>query len=272
MRLSKKRGLTRFCTEFFAIFTVLLALGLVGHFAAVHLLSKDIPALAKLHYWQPALFEISLPVFVSALVARAWLRRSRLSYVAWTEPEYVPPEKGGRAPTYAPPLDTDDDVRFGSALSAEPEPFYDLHIQPRISRLWWLMGVLTVLGIIIIIAYALNESDISTSEFTVGFLTAAVWAVSQEYVLRGFVVARARTFIRRDHWVALVVMLASTLWILPLALTARTHTYMIVIALSGPITGVLLFSLRRMFNTLWAPITAQFLFILTFFVLLSPYK
>lgn len=261
------KGLLRLLGEYALVVAVVALLSLGGYLLTSTTGNDFVPALFKLRNPWNSIVEIVVPMMGGAILTRFIVRRRKLSYVVWREPEFVPPRLGGKAPTYAPPLDTNDDLLIGSALSTEPEPFYDLHVQPRISRLWWLMGILASLGAVLIIVYGLGHTDVTPLGAVTGMFGAFTWAFSQEYLLRGLIVAEMRRLYRRDRWAMLMSMLLAIPWMIPLAVTAATPTRTLVLILLGPLLTVAAFALRRMFTTLWAPIVAQFLFITVFFVL-----
>jgi hypothetical protein len=264
----QRNGLLRVVGEFFAVLILVVALSYAGHALVVIRGHEPTSAVFKLREPIHALVEIIIPMIVGAFLVRFFTHRQNLSHVVWREPEYVAPELGGKAPTYAPPLDTSDDLLMGSALSSEPEPFYDLHVQPRISRLWWLTGTLVALGAVLIIISGFMHSELSLGEVLTGILAAFAWAFTQEYLLRGLIIAEMRRITRRQRWTIIMSMLLSALWMLPFALTAATPTRTLVLILLGPLLALPSYALRRMFTSLWASIIAQSLFITAFFVLL----
>ncbi|MDO5728638.1 MAG: hypothetical protein Q4P71_03315 [Actinomycetaceae bacterium] len=267
--ISKRmRGLARIVLEFAAIMLVTLVIGTIGYFLTVRFHNGDVPALLKLRHPLASTFQIIIPMVATIIVTRFIVQRRHLTHVVWREPEFVSPKDGGKAPTYAPPLDTHDDLFLGTALSSEPEPFYTLNVQPRISRLWWLLGALISLGALLTISYGITHIHVTPIGFTVGVIATFTWAYAQEFLLRGLVIAEMRRLARRDRWAIAMSMLLSIPWMIPLAMTASTPTRTLVLILIGPIMSPLLFALRRMFTTLWAPIGAQFLFSATFFVLI----
>ncbi|MDO5049115.1 MAG: hypothetical protein Q4D87_04445 [Actinomycetaceae bacterium] len=265
---SKQRwGLIRLFGEFFTVLAIMIALSFGGSAILETRGYEPVPALLKLREPITSIVEIVIPSLVGAFLTRFIVHRRKLSHVVWREPEYVPPEKGGKAPTYAPPLDMNDDILMGSALSSEPEPYYDLHVQPRISRLWWLTGSLTALGAILVIIYGFDRTNVSLGGAITGILGAFSWAFVQEYLLRGLVIAEMRRLTRAARWPIIMSMLLSIPWMVPLTLTASTPTRMLVLLLYGPLLTIPAFALRRMFTTLWAPIVAQGLFISVFLVM-----
>ena len=267
MTAKQRNGLLRVVGEFFAVLILVVALSYAGHALIVIRGYDPTPAMFKLREPLHAIVEIIFPMVVGALLVRFFTRRQNLSHVVWREPEYVAPELGGKAPTYAPPLDTSDDLLMGSALSSEPEPFYDLHVQPPISRLWWLTGMLVALGAVLIIISGFMHSELSFAEVVTGMVASFAWAFTLEYLLRGLIIAEMRRITRRPRWAIIMSMLLSAFWMLPFALTAATPTRMVVLTLLGPLLTVPSLALRRMFTSLCAPIIAQFLFIAAFFVL-----
>lgn len=268
MLCAKQRwGVVRILLHFAAVYATIVAVGTIGWYFTERTYPEPVPALLKLRDPVVAVAEIIIPMSVGIVVTAFWVRRSNLRALVWREPEYVSPELGGKAPTYAPPIDTGDDLLLGSALSTEPEPFYDLRVQPQISRLWWLLGMLVTLGAGLAIIYGVAHAQVTPLSFMVGSIAAFTWAVSQEYLLRGLVVARARRFTRRDLVVLSISATLSLIWILPFAATAYTPTRTLLMVLSGPVMSVPLFALRRMFTSLWAPIMAHFLLVTAFFVL-----
>jgi hypothetical protein len=264
----QRSGLLRLFAEFFAVLIVAAALSYAGHALVVSRGHEHTPAMFKLREPVHAVFEIILPMIVGAFMVRFFGRRQNLSHVIWREPEFVAPELGGKAPTYAPPLDTSDDILMGSALSSEPEPFYDLHVQPRISRLWWLIGTITSLAAVLIIISGFVQAEIAPGAAVTGMIAAFAWAFTQEYLLRGLVVAEMRRISRRARWTFIMSALLSTIWMIPIAITAASSSRILVLILLGPLLTLPTYALRRMFTTLWAPIVAQFLFISVFFVLI----
>ena len=100
------------------------------------------------------------------------------------------------------------------------------------------------------------------------YQVAFCWAFTQEYLLRGLVIAQARKLARNDAKPLLASLLLSILWMIPIAATAPTLTNGVILVVLGPVLGAGTFALRRMFTTLWAAIAAQFLFISAFYVLI----
>lgn len=263
----RQRGLIRVVLEFAAVMSVTLIVGTIGYLLTIRFHEGDVPALLKLRHPLASTVQIIIPMLATIAVTRIIVRHRRLHHVVWREPEFISPEHGGKAPTYAPPLDTSDDLFLGTALSSEPEPFYTLNVQPRISRLWWLIGALISLGAFLTIAYGITHIHTNPVGIAAGITATLTWAYAQEYLLRGLVIAEMRRIARRDRWAIAASMVLSIPWMIPLALTASTSTRALVLVLVGPFMSPLLFALRRMFTTLWAPIIAQFLFSATFFVL-----
>ncbi|MDO5721989.1 MAG: hypothetical protein Q4P06_05555 [Actinomycetaceae bacterium] len=265
--VKQRWGLFYVLLQFATVFLAVSLTGVVGWMLTERNFSQPVPALLKLRDPHVAVAEIIIPMVVAVVVTAIFVRTSHLRPLVWREPEYVSPELGGKAPTYAPPIDTGDDLLLGSALSTEPEPFYDLHVQPQISRLWWLLGMLIVLGAGLAIIYGIAHAHVTGWSLAIGMFAAFMWAFAHEYLLRGLLVARVRRFTRRDRVPLLVSATLSALWIIPFAVTANTPTRTLLLLLAGPILAVPLFALRRMFTTLWAPIFAHFLLITAFFVL-----
>lgn len=267
LSVKQRRGVIHVLTQFGAVYATIVLVGTLGWYFTERTYPQPVPALLKLRDPLVAVAEIIIPMSAGIFVTALLVRRSNLRALVWREPEYVSPELGGKAPTYAPPIDTGDDLLLGSALSTEPEPFYDLRVQPQISRLWWLLGMLVTLGAILAIIYGVTHAQVTAWGFFVGSVAALTWAISQEYLLRGLVVARTRRFTRRDLVVLSISAMLSLIWIVPFASTAYTPTRTLLLVLSGPVMAVLLFALRRMFTSLWAPIMAHFLLVTAFFVL-----
>lgn len=267
LNAKQRRGLVVLLAQFLSVYAAVVATSLLGWWFTERRYAEPVPALLKLRDPLIATVEMIVPMTVGVLVTAFFVRRARLRALVWREPEYVSPHLGGKAPTYAPPIDTGDDLLLGSALSTEPEPFYDLRVQPQISRLWWLLGMLVTLGAGLAIVYGVAHADVSAAGFLIGTLAAFCWAVAQEYLLRGLVVAWARRLTRRDLMVLSISAALSLVWILPFAVTANTPTHTLLILLYGPFMAVPLFALRRMFTSLWAPICAHFLLVTAFFVL-----
>ncbi|MCS4485040.1 hypothetical protein NXS08_06105 [Gleimia sp. 6138-11-ORH1] len=254
--------------EFTAIVSISYTVAMVGVFLSRSLTDHDVPALAKLHDPLAALTQVAIPALVCIFITRAVIHRRELQHVVWQEPEYVSPRLGGKAPVVAPPLDTYDDLFFAPALSHEPDPLIEIDIQPRVSRLWWLVGMLTVFGISIVFLVFLTNLQVSLDSVLAGTFAAAALAVAQEYLLRGLIVAEVRRFTKRQRWSLLVSTVLTFFWMIPISLTAATPTNVLVVLLFGTLLAVPAFALRRIFASLWAPIIGQFLFFTAFLVLL----
>ena len=266
MTATQRKAVIVLASEFAIVFASYLTMVMLGVIVTTRLGIDNVSAFDKLRVPAVTIAHIIVPMIVCFIATMIVVKRRGLGHVVWREPEFVPPELGGKAPTYAPPLDTDDDF-FGSALSSEPEPFYQLNVQPRVSRLWWLLGSLMTLGALLAIIHGAISMDATLTELLIGTLGAITWALAQEYLLRGLLVAEARRFARRDRWALATSLIASAAWVLPLATTAETDTRVIVLLLLAVGTAIPSFALRRMFTTLWAPVIGNALFITAFFVL-----
>lgn len=262
------KGVFRVITEFFLVFSVTVLVAGVGLFLSVWLTAQDVPALAKLHDPLVALLQVAVPAWVCIVLTRFIIHRRGLEYVVWREPEYVSPRLGGKAPVVAPPLDTYDDLFFASALSHEPEPLFEIRIQPRVSRLWGLLGMLLVFGVTMVFIVSLSKLDLTVEGVLVGTLAAWSLALAQEYLLRGLVVAEVRRFSKRQRWPLLVSLLLSFFWMIPVSATAANASNALFVLLAGTLLAVPAFGLRRLFASLWASVWAQFLFLTAFLVFL----
>lgn len=262
------KGTLRVLAEFAGIVSISIAVAAVGIFLSRSLLEIDVPALAKLHEPVVALSQVAFPALVSIFLTRAAIHRRDLQHVVWEEPEYVSPRLGGKAPVVAPPLDTYDDLFFASALSHEPDPMFEINIQPRVSRLWWLVGMLAIFGVAMVFLVSLTNLQTTLPSVLAGTFAAATLAVAQEYLLRGLVVAEVRRFTKRQRWPLLVSTVLTFFWMIPISLTAASATNVLALLLFGTLLAVPAFALRRIFASLWAPITGQFLFFTAFLVLL----
>lgn len=262
------KGFLRVLAEFAAIVGISISVAIVGIFLSRSLTETDVPALAKLHDPVVALLQVAMPAIVSILLTRAVIHHRELQYVVWQEPEYVSPRLGGKAPVVAPPLDTYDDLFFASALSHEPDPMFEINIQPRVSRLWWLVGMLAIFGVSMVFLVSLTNLQVTLPSVVAGTFAAATLAVAQEYLLRGLVVAQVRRFTKRQRWPLLVSAVLTFFWMIPISLTAASASNVLALLLFGTLLAFPAFALRRIFASLWAPITAQFLFFTAFLVLL----
>lgn len=262
------KGVCRVVSEFFVIFGLTLLLAVLGLYASRWVSGQDVPALAKLHDPVSAVFQVALPAIFCIFLTRAAIHHRELQYVVWQEPEYVSPRFGGKAPVLAPPLDTYDDLFFASALSHEPEPLFEINIQPRVSRLWWLLGMLTTFGITMVFIVSLTNFQVTLQGVVAGTFAAWSLAFAQEYLLRGLVVAEVRRFTKRQRWPLLVSTVLTFFWMIPIAVSAASATNALIVLLFGTLLAVPAFILRRLFASLWAPITAQFLFFTAFLVVL----
>lgn len=262
------KGVLRVCAEFFGIFFLTLGLAGAGLFASRWFLGQDVPALAKLHNPFSAVLQVALPALVCIFFTRTLIHHRDLQYVVWQEPEFVSPRLGGKAPVLAPPLDTYDDLFFASALSREPDPLFEINIQPRVSRLWWLLGMLIAFGVTMIFIVSLANFQVTLQGVVAGTLAAWFLAFAQEYLLRGLVVAEVRRFTKRQRWPLLVSTVLTLFWMIPIAVTAQTSTNALIVVLFGTLLAIPAFVLRRVFASLWAPITAEFLFFTAFLVVL----
>lgn len=268
MKSSARTGWTRVLGEYLAVWGLVSAITLIGHYWTVSR-GYEIPSdPGPLHDPMFAVFEVIIPMACGALLVRYFANRSGLKHVIWREPEYVLPSDGGKAPTYAPPLDNADDLLLGSALSSEPDPAYQLEVTPRISRLWWLAGLLVILAAIIVVTMGFEASNLTLPGVMLGLVSAFCWAFTQEYLLRGLMVAEIRRITRGNMRPLLTSMALTIPWTIPMATTATTATDGVLLVVLAPILGFGAFALRRMFTTLWAAIAAQFIFLSVFFVFL----
>ena len=268
MASETRRLWIRLLLQYFAVYALVFATTLAGHFWVVSNGYEPLPALLRLREPMFAIYEVAIPMILGTMLVKYFAVRAHLTHIIWREPEYVLPKNGGKAPTYAPPLDTSDDLLLGTALSSEPEPLYEINVQPRISRLWWLAGTLATLGALIVITFGLADSEVTPTGAITGLFAAFCWAFTQEYLLRGLVIAQARNLSRTDAKPLLASLLLSILWMIPIATTAPSLTNGVILVILGPVLGAGTFALRRMFTTLWAAIAAQFLFISAFYVLI----
>ncbi|MDO5033884.1 MAG: hypothetical protein Q4E01_00635 [Actinomycetaceae bacterium] len=267
MDAKTRRAWLRFAAEYIAVFILVFSTSYLNRYLLYFQGYEPLSAYGRLRDPIFALIEVIIPMGLGALLIRFIARRRKMSHVIWREPEYVPPSLGGSAPTYAPPLDTSDDLLLGTALSSEPEPLYNLELQPRISRLWWLVGYLAVMAALIVIGSGIIESEISPLGVFVGLLGSFAWAFTQEYLHRGLALTELKRLLRGRLKPMIGSLVLTLIWMIPIAVIAASPTGAVIITLSGPILGFLTYVARRMFTVLWASIITQFLFISAFFAL-----
>lgn len=260
----QRNGIFRVAAEFFLVYAVTILCAGVGLFLSVWFTDQDVPALSKLHDPITSITQVAIPALVCILLTRFLIHRRGLEYVVWQEPEYVSPRLGGKAPIVAPPLDTYDDLFFASALSHEPEPMFEINIQPRVSRLWWLAGMLVIFAVAMVFIVSLSNLEITLEGVLAGTFAAWMLALAQEYLLRGLVVAEVRRFTKRQRWPLLASAILTFFWMIPIAATADSSSNALFMLLAGVFLTFPAFGLRRMFASLWAAVLAQFLFSLLF--------
>ena len=106
----------------------------------------------------------------------------------------------------------------------------------------------------LIIISGFVQAEIAPGAAVTGMIAAFAWAFTQEYLLRGLVVAEMRRISRRARWTFIMSALLSTIWMIPIAITAASSSRILVLILLGPLLTCLTAGMHVVCSRTWVPL------------------